>query len=253
MKILKQQHWHLLFLLVAGGVLYFYFQSDIQMSSGTQYGFTTQQWSLAVFITAVVHQLYVLICWRSELHYKTLTKSFGEKAFSFYKLGFFVLFSFRPTTIIFLALANAGTLNLNTGLSTFMAGFFVVPWLFLVYSVRKYFGTDRAFGIDHFHPEKYRDVELVKKGIFKYTSNGMYMFGPLVLWIVAFYFQSTAALVMAGFSHVYIWVHYYFTELPDMEDIWEGIVVVTMSTGHLQSRGLDYFYNSINSNPPSTI
>ena len=75
MKILKQQHWHLLFLLVAGGALYFYFQSDIQISSGTQYRFTTQQWSLAVFITAVVHQLYVLICWRSELHYKTLTKS----------------------------------------------------------------------------------------------------------------------------------------------------------------------------------
>ena len=80
---------------------------------------------------------------------------------------------------------------------------------------------DRAFGIDHFEPEKYKHTSMVKKGIFKYTSNGMYIYGFLILWIPGFLFLSKAALLVALFQHIYIWVHYCFTELPDMKFIYK--------------------------------
>jgi len=32
--------------------------------------------------------------------------------------------------------------------------------------------------------------------------------------------RSEAALVAALFNHLYIWVHFYFTELPDMKFIY---------------------------------
>jgi len=32
--------------------------------------------------------------------------------------------------------------------------------------------------------------------------------------------QGTHALLLAGFNHLYIWVHYYCTEKPDMERIY---------------------------------
>ena len=79
---------------------------------------------------------------------------------------------------------------------------------------------DRAFGIDHFFPEKYKNVSMVKQGIFKHTSNGMYIFGFLTLWIPGILLKSKAAILIALFHHLYIWVHYYFTEKPDMKIIY---------------------------------
>ena len=63
---------------------------------------------------------------------------------------------------------------------------------------------------------------MVNKGIFKYTSNAMYIYGLLALWIPGILLQSKAALLMAFFHHIYIWVHYYFTELPDMKMIYQN-------------------------------
>ena len=48
----------------------------------------------------------------------------------------------------------------------------------------------------------------------------MYVFGFAILWVPALLFQSVAALIVAAFSHAYIWVHYYCTERPDMRRIY---------------------------------
>lgn len=80
---------------------------------------------------------------------------------------------------------------------------------------------DRAFGIDHFQPKESKKESFVKKGIFKYTSNGMYIYGFLMLWIPGLLLLSKAAILVALFNHIYIWVHYYFTELPDIKIIYE--------------------------------
>ena len=78
---------------------------------------------------------------------------------------------------------------------------------------------DRVAGIDHFD-ERHRNEPLVKKGIFRFTSNSMYSFGFLTLWVIAIAGASWAALIVALFSHAYIWVHYFCTERPDMNVIY---------------------------------
>ena len=86
-------------------------------------------------------------------------------------------------------------------------------------SVKRYFGFKRAFGVDHFDPS-YRSVPFVKKGIFRFTGNGMYTFGFFLLWIPGLWYASISALCVALFNHLYIWVHYYSTELPDIKRIY---------------------------------
>ena len=88
-----------------------------------------------------------------------------------------------------------------------------------MYSVGHYFGIDRVYGIDHFDPS-YRSKPLVKDGMFKYTDNAMYKFGFLILWTIALVFLSQAALLAAAFNQLYIWVHFYCTELPDIRRIY---------------------------------
>ena len=105
-------------------------------------------------------------------------------------------------------------------LSYILSGILIIPAIYLFYSVAKYFGMDRAFGIDHFRPEIIKNEPFIKQGIFKYTSNGMYLYGFLILWIPGVLLQSEAALLLALFNHIYIWVHYYFTELPDIKMIY---------------------------------
>lgn len=61
---------------------------------------------------------------------------------------------------------------------------------------------------------------MVNQGIFRFTQNGMYQYGFLLLWVPAFWFASSATLIDALFNHLYIWVHYYTTEKPDMQGIY---------------------------------
>ena len=60
---------------------------------------------------------------------------------------------------------------------------------------------DRAFGIDHF--DKTYNVPYVKAGIFRYTDNGMYIFGLMILYLPGLLLFSKAALVVAIFNHLY--------------------------------------------------
>lgn len=222
MKIFKYQFWHLLSLVILLSTLFYFVNKDeIETLYGGIWYVETYNWLLFAIAAPIVHQIYVLICWRSELYYQSISKLFGKKAgFILYKIGFAILIFLRLVTIVILAISNEGTLYINPYLSYGLAALFAIPVIYLFYSVKKYFGMDRAFGIDHFEPEKSKDLPMVKKGIFKYTSNGMYEYGFLILWIPALLFLSKAALLVALFQHIYIWVHYYFTELPDMKFIY---------------------------------
>ncbi len=97
----------------------------------------------------------------------------------------------------------------------------LIPAVYLFYSVKHYFTFTRAFGADHFDPA-YRSMPIEQRGIFRFTSNGMYVFGFLLLWVPGLWWSSSAALVVALFNHLYIWVHYFATELPDMRRIYGG-------------------------------
>ena len=88
--------------------------------------------------------------------------------------------------------------------------------IYTLYSIHRYFGFKRALGIDHFD-ESYRNKPMETRGIFRYTSNAMYSFGILFLWLPGLLLASEAALLMALFNHIYVWVHFYTLEKPDMQ------------------------------------
>ena len=219
-KIFKHQVWHILLLTVLLVALYFYTSARTPVFDGTLWGIHSRIWFIIAVIMPIIHQIYVLVCWRLELHFGSLTKSFGNKGFIIYKKGFAVLILSRLVTITLLAISNAQTVAINPVYAYTLAGILVFPTAWLFYSVVNYFGMDKAFGIDHFKPHEVKNEPFVKQGIYKYTSNGMYVYGFFLLWIPAVIFRSEAALVLALFNHLYIWVHYYFTELPDMNYIY---------------------------------
>lgn len=220
MKILNHQHWHFLSLfLLLLGVGYFV-QNDPALLKGQLWGISSFHWLLFSILVPIIHQLYVLIGWRSELHFQFISKHFGKNGFHYFKNIFIILILLRPISIILLAISNEGSLSFNSILSTSISIILAIPSLYLFYSVGRYFGSNRAVGRDHFEPDLYRGKPMVARGIFKYSKNSMYLFGFLLLWIPGIFLQSKAAIVSASFSHLYIWVHYFFTERPDMELIY---------------------------------
>tara|TARA_Y100001949_G_scaffold71045_1_gene60217 strand:+ start:10639 stop:11313 length:675 start_codon:yes stop_codon:yes gene_type:complete len=169
---------------------------------------------------AVTHQVFVWLCWRLELHHSLLTRLFGRYGFRFYATGFTILVILRVAAVLILAVINQGTLDMPSETLRALAIVALLPASYLFYSVKRYFGFRRALGLDHFD-KSYRLLPKVREGIFRITPNGMYTFGFLLIWIPGLWFASTAALFAAMFNHLYIWVHYFATERPDMQRIYE--------------------------------
>lgn len=186
---------------------------------GQLWGVATPAWFWLAAAVAVTHQVHVWFCWRTQLHGALLTRTFGSLGFPLYAAGFSVLGLTRVALVFILAVSNQGTLAADPVLLKLVALIALVPAVYLFYSVKRYFGFKRAFGMDHFD-ERYRSLPFVREGIFRFTSNGMYVYGFLLFWVPAFWFASQAALVLALFNHLYIWVHYHATELPDMKRIY---------------------------------
>ncbi len=187
--------------------------------AGQFLGISTSLWFYLAMASAILHQVYVWFCWRTQLHYSLLTKLFKQNGFVYYSAGFAFLATIRILLVVGLAISNQNSLHVNQLLLYFLAGIIAIPVLYLLYSVKKYFTFRRALGIDHFDPS-YRNKPLVREGIFRFTRNGMYIFGLLIIWIPGLLYASQAALLAALFNHVYIWVHYYATEKPDMKRIY---------------------------------
>ena len=140
------------------------------------------------------------------------------RAFTWYAVGFTVLFLGRFVSITALAAANRNTLGIPPSVSYALAAIITPPVLYLFYSVKRYFTYKRAFGIDHF--DKDYSEPFVKQGIFRYTDNGMYIVGLMALYLPGLLLMSGAALIAAAFSHAFAWAHYFCTERPDMNVIY---------------------------------
>jgi hypothetical protein len=209
-------HYFLLAVLLTG----VYIASRIEgFLSGSFLSISTPVWLYSAIAIAVVHQVYVWFCWRMQLHFSLITNKYGHKGFIYYSIGFMVLFVLRFVVVVMLAISNMNTMNAGQLLVNIPATIIAIPVVYLLYSVIRYFTIERALGIDHFDLS-YGKKPFVKKGIFKYTDNGMYFFGLLVFWIPGLLCSSQAALLMALFNHIYVWVHYYTTEKPDFKIIY---------------------------------
>lgn len=170
-------------------------------------------WSAVAF--PVVHQIFVWLAWRLELRSSATSKTIG---FAAYVAVFFLLFGGRFVSLVVLAWLDRGSLGLPFPLQAGVTALLIIPGVYAMYSVVRYFGMARASGADHFD-SRYRGMPLVKEGIFRFTNNGMYFYAFLLFWAIAVGLNSSSALVVAAFSHAYIWVHFYATEKPDMDFI----------------------------------
>lgn len=186
---------------------------------GSLFGVRSLVWLMLSAAIAIVHQVYVWFCWRTELHAQLLSRALGAVAFTAYASVFSALGVARVAAVLLLAISNRGTIPLPPLLLQVLAVLALLPAIYLFYSVARYFGFARAFGIDHFDPH-YRSLPFVRDGIFRFTPNAMYAFGFLLLWGIALWFASVGALVVALFNHLYIWVHYHATERPDIKRIY---------------------------------
>ncbi len=166
----------------------------------------------------VAHQVFVWLSWRLELRSSAVSETIGFRA---YLVVFFLLFGGRFVSLLILAWMEQGSLGLQVLPRAILTALVALPGIYAMYSVQRYFGMVRAAGADHFDT-RYRGLPLVKEGIFRVTSNGMYVYAFLLFWAIALGFDSTAALVVAAFSHTYIWVHFHATEKPDMEFLYSS-------------------------------
>lgn len=117
---------------------------------GSFLGLSTTAWATLAVTNAILHQVYVWLCWRSELEGRHFTRIFGDHAFRIYQVGFAVLIVLRPILAFALGWSNRGTLAIEPWLGTAISLILLAPSVYLIYSVRRYFGFARAFGIDHF-------------------------------------------------------------------------------------------------------
>jgi hypothetical protein len=216
--IFEKQWMHalLLAMLLGGAVLISGFEAG---RSGELWGVSTPVWFWAAVGVAITHQLYVWFCWRTQFHASLLTRTFGDFGFLLYASGFAIIGILRVVAVFLVAISNQETLPMDDTMLKVIAIIVLIPAIYLFYSVKRYFGFRRAFGIDHFD-STYRSMSFEQRGIFRFTRNGMYIYGFLLLWFPAFWWSSFATLGIAAFNHLYIWVHYYTTELPDIRRIY---------------------------------
>jgi hypothetical protein len=186
---------------------------------GGLWGADTWSWYWIAIAVPVAHQAFVWLCWRSELHMGLVSRLLGRRGFAVFAVVFAGFLVARLVTVGALALASRDTLGGDNLALKAIACVIAVPFAYLVYSVARFFTFSRAFGADHF-ARIYRSLPLERRGIFRFTRNGMYTFGMLLLYLPGFWLASAPALTVAIFSHLHIWVHYFATELPDMRRIY---------------------------------
>ncbi len=164
----------------------------------------------------IAHQIFVWLAWRLELNFSLTSRTLG---FHVYIVIFFLLFAGRFASLFLLASLDRDSFKISMFAQASITSVCSLLGLYAMYSVKRYFGMIRAAGADHFD-SKYQSLPLVKQGIFRFTSNAMYIYAFLLFWAIAVGFSSITALVVAGFSHAYIWVLFYSTEKPDMDFIY---------------------------------
>jgi len=217
-KLFEKQGLHFVLLVLLTGAVAAISRGE-GFQAGSYRGLSTTGWLWLSIAVPILHQVWVVVCWRLELHQKWLSRHLGYLGFRLYAIIFLVLFVGRIFPIIGVSIANQESLDIDQRVLNAISLVIAVLAIYLFYSVARHFSFRRALGIDHFDPS-YRDKPFVRQGIFRFTRNGMYIFGIAVVWLPGLLYASEAGLLAAAFSHLYIWVHYFCTELPDMRRIY---------------------------------
>ena len=209
----KHQIWHL-----GGIIVLFYIGAqlvDLNGNTNTFIGTGALGWFMIAMSVPIIHQAYVWICWRSELCWQSISKTIGFKA---YAIIFFILGLSRFSAIV-LCFVDYGSLYKPGILAWVISIILFIPGIYTMYSVKKYFGFLRAAGADHFDP-KYRDMPFEKRGIFKWSPNAMYVFAIGIPFAFAVATGSQSMFVVATYTYISVWLHYFCTEREDFKIIY---------------------------------
>ena len=209
----KNQIWH-----IGGLILLFYIGCqivDFENNSNVFLGISVKNWFLFSMMTPLIHQSYVWLCWRSELCWKIISRTIGFKV---YVIIFFILAILRLSSIG-LCFADYGSWFTPGWMAWIVAILIFVPFVYTIYSIKKYFGFLRATGKDHFDPS-YKNIPFEKRGIFKWSSNAMYTFAVAVFFGFSISAGSKAMFVFAAYSYIGTWLHYFCTEKEDFKVIY---------------------------------
>jgi len=209
----KHQIWHI------GGLIVLYYVAlqmvDFETYSNVFIGISAKSWFLFAMMTPLLHQGYVWLCWRSELCWKTISKTIGFKG---YVLIFFPIAILRFSSVG-LCFADYGTWFTPGWIAWGISVPIFVLFVYTMYSVKKYFGLMRATGIDHFDLS-YKDKPFERRGIFKWTPNAMYVFTIPIFFGFAISTGSKAMFVFAVYTYIGVWLHYFCTEKEDFKVIY---------------------------------
>ena len=209
----KNQIWHI------GGLIVLFYLSlqmvDLETNSKVFLGIGSKNWFLFAMTTPLLHQGYVWACWRSELCWKTISKTIGFKV---YFVVFFILGILRLSSIG-LCFADYGSWFIPGWIAWSVSVLIFIPFIYTIYSIKKYFGFLRATGIDHFDPS-YKNIPFEKRGIFRWSSNAMYTFAIPVFFGFAISSGSKAMFVFAAYTFIGTWLHYFCTEKEDFKVIY---------------------------------
>ena len=209
----KHQIWHL-----GGTIVLFYIGAqlvDLENNTNSFLGISTLNWFTIAMSIPIIHQAYVWICWRSELCWKSISNTIGFKG---YLIIFFILIILRLSAIV-VCFVDYGSLYKPGILAWVISIILFIPGAYTMYSVKKYFGFLRAAGADHFDP-KYRDMSFEKRGIFKWSPNAMYLFGIGIPFAFAVATGSQSMFIVAIYTYISIWLHYFCTEREDFKIIY---------------------------------
>ncbi|GGH40489.1 Phospholipid methyltransferase [Cribrihabitans marinus] len=182
-------------------------------------GLTAGAWATLSISLAILHQVLVAIVFRLQLHRNLMTRAFGDRDMRVWAALFLPLLIARPLTILLCGWADTVPITPYRGAEIAVGVVLLGVAIWALHSTLVHFTIRRALGGDHFRDE-IAAMPLVDKGAFRYTSNAMYGVAFLGLWGIALLFGSWNALIAALFQHVYIWVHMYCTERPDMDWIY---------------------------------
>ena len=211
----KNQIWHL------GGIFFLFYISTqfvgLESNTNTFLEVGALGWFMIAISIPIIHQAYVWICWRSELCWKSISNTIGFKG---YVIIFFILIISRLSAIV-LCFVDYGSLYKPGWLAWTLGLILFIPGAYTMYSVKKYFGFLRAAGADHFDP-KYRNLPFENRGIFKWTPNAMYVFAIGIPFSFAVATGSQSMFVVAIYTYISIWLHYFCTEKPDIAIIYNN-------------------------------
>jgi len=209
----KHQVWH-----IGGTIVLFYIGyqfADLINNENTFFEISALSWFIIAMSIPLIHQTFVWICWRSELCWKSISNTIGFKG---YVVIFFILIISRLSAIV-LCFVDYGSLYKPSLLTWILSIILFTPGVYTMYSVKKYFGFLRAAGADHFDP-KYRDMSFEKRGIFKWSSNAMYVFAIAIPLAFAVATGSKSMFIVAIYTYISIWLHYFCTEKEDFKYIY---------------------------------